>query len=413
MIATRVTVDERGGGAMLSACVKSAASALEAARLEWIVRDGAPEWVTGPGDALLAALLLPAMRAGEDLVIEAEVSPRLRAQAQSIMDIYQAWVPGLRAARRPNIVAPTASPATSKGGTGLFFSCGVDSFYSLLRRTTVQPAADDAAAKDLSLVLAYGFDIRPGNRPLFEQIARSAARVADETGRSLVIVETNVRGFSDARVGWDFYHGAALASIGLLLGGRFDTVVIPSTHDYGELIPWGSHPLLDPLWSTETVRFVHDGCEASRTEKVRHIAASPLALGTLRVCWPDWGDEYNCGRCEKCIRTMLGLHLAGVLSRSETFPSSLDPTLVRSLQLVTGESSARFLEDLLRALEGREEDRALAEAVRHVLRRERLKLWVRGSVPSPIRHVVSVLRRRPSIRGPIGRRPARTAVGAR
>jgi hypothetical protein len=412
MIASRVTVDERGGGAMLSACVKSAASALESARLEWIVRDGPPEWLTGPGDALLAALLLPAMRAGEDLVIEAAVSPRLREQAQTIMDIYQAWVPGLRAARRPNIVAPAASPAPSTGGTGLFFSCGVDSFYSLLRRTTAQ-SEGEAAAKHLSLVLAYGFDIRSGNRPLFQQIARSARRVADETGRSLVIVETNVRSFSDPRVGWDFYHGAALASMGLLLGGLFDTVVIPSTHDYGELVPWGSHPLLDPLWSTETVRFVHDGCEASRTEKVRHVAASPLALATLRVCWPDWGEEYNCGRCEKCIRTMLALHLAGVLSRSETFSPTLEPALVRSLQLVTGDSSARVLKDLLRALEGREEDHALAEAVRHVLRRERLKLWMRGSIPSPIRHVVRALRRRPSIRGPIGRRPVRTAVGAR
>ncbi len=412
MIAS-VTVDERGGGAMLSANVKSAASALESARLEWVVRGGAPEWLTGPGDALLAALLLPAMRAGEDLVIEAAVSPRLREQAQSIMDIYQAWVPGLRLARRPNIVAPEATPVPSRGGTGLFFSCGVDSFYSLLRRTGAQPAAGEPASNDLSLVLAYGFDIRPGNRPLFEQIARSAGRVADETGRPLVIVETNVRSFSDARVGWDFYHGAALASMGLLLGGLFDTVVIPSTHDYAELVPWGSHPLLDPLWSTETLRFVHDGCEASRTEKVRHIAVSPLALATLRVCWPDWSEEYNCGRCEKCIRTMLALHLAGVLPRSETFPPTVAPALVRSLQLVTGESSARFLEDLLHALEAREEDHALAEAVRHVLRRERLKLWVRGSVPPAIRHVVGALRRSPFIRGPIRRRPARAAVGVR
>jgi len=413
MIATRVTVDECERGAMLSASVKSSASALESARLEWLVRDGRPEWLTSPGDALLAALLLPAMRAGEDLVIDAPVSPRLRDGVQTIMKIYQAWVPGLRGERRPNIVAPVGSPAPPGGGTGLFFSCGVDSFYSLLRGSSTPDTARAPAVADLSLVLAYGFDIRPGNRSLFDKIAQSARRVADEKGHPLVIVETNIRDFSDTRVGWDFYHGAALASMGLLLSGRFSTMLIPSTHDFGELVPWGSHPLLDPLWSTETVEFVHHGCEASRTEKVRHIAASPLALATLRVCWPDWGEQYNCGRCEKCVRTMLALHLAGALSRAETFPSSLQPRVVRDLQLVTGESSVRFLEDLGRALDGRPQDRVLAKAVRHVLRRQRLKLWVRTRVPTPIRHVVRGLRRPQSIRHVIGRRPFRSVAGAR
>jgi hypothetical protein len=157
---------------------------------------------------------------------------------------------------------------------------------------------------------------------------------------------------------------------------------------------------LDPLWSTDTVRFVHDGCEATRTEKVQHIAASPLVLATLRVCWPDWGEEYNCGSCEKCIRTMLGLHLAGALSRSETFPRSLDARLLRNVGLLTGESSVKFFEDLRRALDSGGADQKLTGAVRHVLRRERLKFWVRRRVPSPIRRAIGVLRRPLAVRAP-------------
>ena len=67
----------------------------------------------------------------------------------------------------------------------------------------------------------------------------------------------------------------------------------------GEIL-FGSHPLLDPLWSTETLAFVHDGCEANRMEKVRRIAESPLLLEGLRVCVDDRGpDVYNCGSCWK------------------------------------------------------------------------------------------------------------------
>jgi hypothetical protein len=44
-----------------------------------------------------------------------------------------------------------------------------------------------------------------------------------------------------------------------------------------------------------------------------------LALETLHVCWEE-RSEGNCGRCEKCYRTLLALEILGVRGRCQTFP---------------------------------------------------------------------------------------------
>ena len=91
------------------------------------------------------------------------------------------------------------------------------------------------------------------------------------------------------------------------------------------LIPWGSHPDLDPLWSTERTFLRVDGAEVTRTEKVTAIAASPIAPSRLKVCWRA-DIEANCGRCEKCVRTQCALAIAGALERAPVF---LQPLTVR------------------------------------------------------------------------------------
>jgi hypothetical protein len=78
---------------------------------------------------------------------------------------------------------------------------------------------------------------------------------------------------------------------------------------------------------------IHDGAEASRTEKiVRRIAGSALALETLNVCW-EGEPGRNCGACDKCLRTMIGLELAGCLGACSTLPSALDLDAVHATLL--------------------------------------------------------------------------------
>lgn len=61
--------------------------------------------------------------------------------------------------------------------------------------------------------------------------------------------------------------------------------------------------------------------------KLRVLVQYPEALARLRVCWEN-PSSYNCGQCEKCVRTMLGLRAFGI-ERCAAFPNTLTPELVR------------------------------------------------------------------------------------
>ena len=65
------------------------------------------------------------------------------------------------------------------------------------------------------------------------------------------------------------------------------------------------------LFSTDGFRVVHDGAGFSRTQKVQVISAWPAGVENLRVCWEGNRPGGNCGRCEKCLRTMLNFRAVG------------------------------------------------------------------------------------------------------
>ncbi|NQU11400.1 hypothetical protein HQ590_11450 [bacterium] len=322
------------------------------------------------GDPFLAAFFAPAMVTGEPLRIAAAVSPRLLAGAAAVQSIYLCWQQSLSRVTieaSPRRFADAIPPGTR---TGLFFSLGVDSFYSLFKNWRRHPVGDQAVD---DLLLVHGLDIfvGKGNDPLFPAVHANAEQVAQTLGKRLVRISTNLRDFTDKLVAWGpLYHGAALASLALGLGSVYRQATIAATHSYDQLFPWGSHPVLDPLWSTESLTFIHDGCEARRVDKTRLIAEHPVALETLRVCFHNPENAYNCGCCEKCLRTMMGLHIVGALGRCQTLPHEIDPALVRAIQ-VTSENDASFLREVRDALTAAPTDAALGAALNDCLGRWR------------------------------------------
>lgn len=205
-----------------------------------------------------------------------------------------------------------------------------------------------------------------------------------ESGCEVLPILTNLRDFSDRVVDWvRIYHGAALASVGLAVPGAFPTLTIAATTTYDRLYPLGSHPLLDPLWSTESLSFIHDGCEADRfVDKIALISQSPLALATLRVCASDHDEAvYNCGMCRKCLMTMIGLHLVDKLEACQTLPSSFDLEALRMLPIV-GPVTEAGVHYFLRALGDSGKDRAIKNALHGALRRQMAEPSVAPAVPA-------------------------------
>jgi hypothetical protein len=247
------------------------------------------------------------------------VSPLLAGNLDTIRDIYAAWIDGGHPV--PLSVELSSDDAARSNAVSLFFSGGVDSFYSLLKH---RDEIDN-------LVLIHGFDVPLADTNTFAMAEEQARDVARLFEKRLIVVRTNLH-WEQPRIPchWAMYHGAALAAVALALAPIHRKIYIASSYSYRDLHPWGSHPLLDPLWSTEAVQIVHDGGE-TRVDKLRALSSHSEVLARLRVCWENVGN-YNCGLCEKCIRTMLGLRALGV-DRCPAFPDTLSPELVRQQEL--------------------------------------------------------------------------------
>src|SRR5262249_8057867 len=222
------------------------------------------------------------------------------------------------------------------------------------------------------LILVHGFDLNLRDEELRARVGKELRRAAEQMGKQNVEVTTNLREVSNWYGKWNFYHGPALGGGALFFSPNFKRIYIRFTHDYSSLLPWGSHPVLDHLWSTETTELVHDGCEATRIAKARQVAASEVALGSLRVCWENRDGAYNCGRCEKCIRTMINLLVAGALDRCPTFPRSLDPGSVADLDMTDSNTRSFMIENIegLQRVGGPPE---LLRAMREAIDRSRAK----------------------------------------
>lgn len=333
---------------------------------------GCRSMLTDSADPFLALTLLPAMILDEPLYVDGAVSPTLLASSERLQQIYRRWVTG---ARMIPVTARSIAPDTPlerKDGVGCFFSGGVDSFHTLLTHER----------SITHLVLISGFDKGLRNPAVLEKTCIALREVAAAFGKQPVEVSTNIRHFTDPLASWSFYHGGVLAAVALALSRGAGSFLVPSSYSYDQLHPWGSHPLLDPLWSLPGLQMVHDGCEFMRYEKISRIAGEDLALRHLRVCWDTGqGSDFNCGKCEKCLRTMLSLYLNGALDRCPTFPTPLVPRAFSSIRIRT-EGQMAFMQENLRelALRPGRYDRALHRALSRAMWRGRIRRAARALV---------------------------------
>jgi hypothetical protein len=319
------------------------------------------------GDPFLAAVLLPAMRTGETVEISGYVSPRLLRSSDEIQAIYRSFDKTLSYAQIKAVVREKhLTPMRRTSRRGLFFSCGIDSYYSLFKNLANHPQDEETIT---DLITVRGFDLSFASNPaVFRTMVANTRTVSREYRKNAVPVATNVRELAVRFVDWQsLYVGAAIASVALSLEGVFEKVYVASSYSHDQLIPYGSHPALDPLWSTEQLTIVHDAYETRRVDKVRFIAQYPVVTKTLRVCTyrPFSASIYNCGVCEKCLRTMVNLYVAGALHKCETLPNFVDLRILRRIPV--NEDVRSFIEELVTYLGTSETDLVIRSALEEAL----------------------------------------------
>jgi hypothetical protein len=307
-------------------------------------------------EPFLALGLLPAMSLGQDLQVAEPVSPVLLSNLQVLQMRFAEQYPHLRAIE-VGAEHEMSQPPPSTRHTGVFFSGGVDSFFTLLEH---QHEISD-------LVFVHGFDIRLNSHDLHRAALAMAQRVVGGMGKRLIHIETNLREFVDRYGDWGQHlHGPALAAVALLLSGRIERMLIAGERRGGTLS--ASRLEFDPLWSTERIEIIHHGHDVTRFQKLRRVGAHPLAQQSLRVCWENRYGRVNCCVCSKCLRNMAALRAHGTLDQVQTFGYPLDLTALSRLSLAEQPPNGiDGLREILTFLERTGSDPQLARAVRYCL----------------------------------------------
>lgn len=267
-------------------------------------------------EAFMAIGLFPAMRLGLTLRVEAPLSRELVDNLDRYQEINYRWYPEFRPTK---IVSDqfTDTAGGKQGGEGMasFFTGGVDSFHTYLGNQ-----------KELTHALfLYGADIKLDEVSHRKLVSERLGEATREMGVEFLEVESNMLDFTESYCTWPHqFHGAGLTATGMLFSDRLKKVAIASSYPLNKLVAWGSHPVTDPLWSSPGFEVLHHGAESTRYDKIAEIAKSDLAMRYLRVCWENAEGQYNCGACEKCLRTMVALRLAGALDSCPVFSEELD-----------------------------------------------------------------------------------------
>lgn len=268
---------------------------------------------------LLGVLPAAASRGAAAICVDGPVDPLLLDGLEVIQEYHHIWY-GLPP------VAVEATPArdvlVGPRTTGVFLSGGVDSMASLWRNVQLYPVGHPGRVTHALFVDFVGpprlADLDGQHRPTMVERAGPLAHALTEVGVTLVPVVTNLRVLDGYDFGQDWArhaHGTLLAAVAHAFGPALSRVLIASSYWAGRLEPWGSHPLTDPRASTSSMTIAHDNEQARRLDKVRQLANWPAGLDLLDVC-RSWRQrartDLNCGRCEKCQRTMASFVAVGI-----------------------------------------------------------------------------------------------------
>ncbi|MGN6696323.1 MAG: hypothetical protein ACTHN0_19250 [Aquihabitans sp.] len=311
-------------------------------------------------DAWLVGLgIWPAILAQTDLHVAATIEEGHLAKVRRLLHVYRSWMPALPI---PEVTvegerAPTGAPSA---GTAAYFSRGVDSMYE---------AALDTKARDPLTHLVFLDGIEPRHSPVTASGEIEQARAAaDRLGLPLEVVRTDAHALTGHAQDWSDVHGCVLASLATSLGGELRQVVIPSTDSYATLVPYGSHPLLEPLLSTMSMTVLHGDLGAGRAGKVAAIATQrPDLLPFLKVCYEEDRVD-NCGRCGKCIITMAALQAVDALSAATGFPNSIPMDELRAMRPSPIQSRQHWI-DVVRLLDYSGRAPETRDAILHALRK--------------------------------------------
>lgn len=277
-----------------------------------VERQYAPFLCTERSDAYIIGLLSWAMRNGHDITCETPVSEELHYQLTSFL------IPALTQTSKnlypSRIIAPlNPVPLKNAGAVGTGLSCGVDSLHVLFNQSASRYSSLNITHVIYNNVGAHGV----GQTDSFREHKQIIENFAREMGYSLINIDSNfaetfnqdyilTHTYSNCcavflmQKLWSVYFYASSGLDFKFFSLRNNDRKSPACYDLLSL----------QCFSTRSLRIYSEGGAKTRFEKTRTLIDYPPAKKYLNVCC---AEGKNCGKCEKCMRTMLDLEALGVL----------------------------------------------------------------------------------------------------
>ena len=265
----------------------------------------------------IANVILIAWATGADVYVE-KLDKTYLESLSKIRSVLKKWYPKLPFSTKIDVEKVISNKFRGKN-YGLLFSGGVDSACSYIRHRDKNPC----------LIMVRGADMHLDDDIWFK-IKKTYEDFAAEEGVEITFIECNTselkninllqvefgRFLTDFSWWGGIEHGIVFLGLcaPITVKKKIGTLFIASSFTKDFNYPWGSHPLIDNKVSWADVRVIHDGYHLDRQEKIKVIKNYWLRKRKqypLRVCWEN-AAQFNCGKCEKCWRTMIGLIIEGI-----------------------------------------------------------------------------------------------------
>lgn len=263
-------------------------------------------------DSFVVSLLPYAIKHNEDIIIDGYISSKIYYQLTTYL------IPLLcKAFNKKLIKLETNVKEIYYNGTGVgaSISCGVDSFYTLLKHQNQKDEKYNITHLTFFNAGSNGEYGGEKARALFNKRVEYVGKFCEENNYNLITIDTNINEF--LMMNHEKTHTFRTLGCVLALQKLFSKYYFASGLPFdGSHIDESDTAFYDILnvqcFSNENISFYCSGIETTRLEKIKYISNFKETYNWLNVCVID---ESNCGKCEKCIRTMTALDSIGCLKR--------------------------------------------------------------------------------------------------
>ena len=261
-------------------------------------------------------IITVAWAVGADIYIK-ELDKSYLNSLNQIKSVMSEWYPKLSFSTRIH-VKNVVSNRFHGPRYGMLFSGGVDSTATYIKYKKRKP----------NLIMIWGADIPLAEESFWKKVKNKYKNFAKQENVDLNVIRSNIFDFLrheslDMDFGkyltsywWEaIQHGLGLVGLcaPTTIVKRIGTLLIASS-SAPKCYPWGSHPLIDSKVSWADVKVANKG-GTSRQEKIRYDLKNYIETNgrfpLLRACNSQY-RQFNCSKCEKCCRTIVGLVLANI-----------------------------------------------------------------------------------------------------